>query len=157
MIKDSTRSATRFSATIGSIPWKGVRTRIRGFIGELFEAKLAAALGRARYECPGVPAAGLPKGQLARVMAWCCPAVWPGKSIVSRVWRKTKGGWDAWNRVRSRGSRSSEYPRRHGRARAPRQEGDINLAAGCLDFIGAGCRSRTRDLLITNQLLYQLS
>jgi hypothetical protein len=26
-----------------------------------------------------------------------------------------------------------------------------------LVFIGAGCRSRTRDLLITNQLLYQLS
>ncbi len=25
------------------------------------------------------------------------------------------------------------------------------------DFIGAGCRSRTRDLLITNQLLYRLS
>jgi hypothetical protein len=25
------------------------------------------------------------------------------------------------------------------------------------DFTGAGTRSRTRDLLITNQLLYQLS
>ncbi len=26
-----------------------------------------------------------------------------------------------------------------------------------LDFCGAGCKNRTRDLLITNQLLYQLS
>ncbi len=26
-----------------------------------------------------------------------------------------------------------------------------------IEFIGAGCRSRTRDLLITNQLLYRLS
>jgi hypothetical protein len=29
------------------------------------------------------------------------------------------------------------------------------ILLGCFD--GAGCRSRTRDLLITNQLLYQLS
>ena len=32
----------------------GVRTRIRGFIEELLEAELDAALGRARYERPGV-------------------------------------------------------------------------------------------------------
>ena len=31
----------------------GVRTRIRGFIEELLEAELDAALGRARYERPG--------------------------------------------------------------------------------------------------------
>jgi hypothetical protein len=32
----------------------GVRTRIRGFIEELLEAELDAALGRARYERPCV-------------------------------------------------------------------------------------------------------
>ena len=32
----------------------GVRTRIRGFIEELLEAELDAALGRARYERPGM-------------------------------------------------------------------------------------------------------
>src|SRR5437763_5801425 len=31
----------------------GVRTRIRGFIEELLEAELDAALGQARYERPG--------------------------------------------------------------------------------------------------------
>src|ERR1700678_2733188 len=31
----------------------GVRTRIRGFIEELLEAELDAALGRGRYERPG--------------------------------------------------------------------------------------------------------
>jgi len=83
---------TRFSATIGSILCKGVRTRIRGFIGELFEANSPPRWDGRGTNVPRVPAAGLPKGRLARVMAWRCPAVWPGKGIVSRVWRKTKGG-----------------------------------------------------------------
>ena len=33
----------------------GVRTRIRGFIEELLEAELDAALGRDRYERPRLP------------------------------------------------------------------------------------------------------
>jgi putative transposase len=39
-----------------------VRTRIRGFIEELLEAELDAALGRARYERPGVEGGGSAKG-----------------------------------------------------------------------------------------------
>jgi hypothetical protein len=35
--------------------------------------------------------------------------------------------------------------------------GISRMAAGGLDFIGATRRTRTDDLLITNQLLYQLS
>ena len=33
---------------------------------------------------------------------------------------------------------------------------DNEIAGNVLEF-GAGCRNRTRDLLITNELLYQLS
>ena len=40
----------------------GVRTRIRGFIEELLEAELDAALGRARYERPGGFGDESPKG-----------------------------------------------------------------------------------------------
>ena len=40
----------------------GVRTRIRGFIEELLEAELDAALGRARYERPGGVGDESPKG-----------------------------------------------------------------------------------------------
>ena len=40
----------------------GVRTRIRGFIEELLEAELDAALGRARYERPGGVGDEAPKG-----------------------------------------------------------------------------------------------
>ena len=37
----------------------GVRTRIRGFIEELLEAELDAALGRDRYERPRLAEAGV--------------------------------------------------------------------------------------------------
>jgi transposase-like protein len=143
----------------------GVRTRIRGFIEELLEAELDAALGRARYERPGVVgdeapkrAAGsrhghrerrllgtfgattvrVPRARLAtpegntrewrnatipayqrrtkradaliagaylsgtntRRVRRALAALFEGavgKDTVSRVWRKTKGDWDAWN------------------------------------------------------------
>ena len=143
----------------------GVRTRIRGFIEELLEAELDAALGRDRYERPRmiggdshkgvagsrhghrerdlmgtfgattvrVPRARLqtPGGKTAewrnatipayqrrtkRADALICGAYLSGtntrrvrralaalfggavgKDTVSRVWRKTKGDWDAWN------------------------------------------------------------
>src|ERR1700684_2959079 len=39
----------------------GVRKRIRGFIEELLEAELDAALGRARYERPGAGGGGSPE------------------------------------------------------------------------------------------------
>ena len=45
----------------------GVRTRIRGFIEELLEAELDAALGRDRYERPRWPAAVLAGALSARV------------------------------------------------------------------------------------------
>ena len=112
----------------------GVRTRIRGFIEELLEAELDAALGRARYERGRVKVEGSPKGGVGSrhghrersllgtfgATTVCVPraagaylsgtntrrvrralaalfggAV--GKDTVSRVWRKTKGDWDAWN------------------------------------------------------------
>jgi hypothetical protein len=44
--------------------------------------------------------------------------------------------------------------------RLPKRGPDRNVeqfSSQSFDFIGAGCRIRTRDLLITNQLLYQLS
>jgi putative transposase len=143
----------------------GVRTRIRGFIEELLEAELDAALGRARYERPGpvgdasrkgavgarhghrdrsllgtfgattirVPRARLtsPEGKTSEWRNVTIPAYRRrtkradaliagaylsgtntrrvrralaalfggavGKDTVSRVWRKTKGDWDAWN------------------------------------------------------------
>jgi transposase-like protein len=40
----------------------GVRTRIRGFIEELLEAELDAALGRDRYERPGMRGGDSPRG-----------------------------------------------------------------------------------------------
>src|ERR1700704_3205943 len=40
----------------------GVRTRIRGFIGELLEAELDAALGRDRYERPRLSETGVGGG-----------------------------------------------------------------------------------------------
>ena len=55
-----------------------------------------------------------------------------GKDVVSRVWRKAKGDWDAWN-ARSLaeevpdGDRSAD-PRRHCCARSARQKGDLGLA-----------------------------
>ncbi len=146
----------------------GVRTRIRGFIEELLEAELDTALGRYRYERPGL--AGKPGSEGPTSMAghrhghrerqilgtfgattvrvprarltghdgktgeWknaTIPAYQRrtkradaliagaylsgtntrrvrralaaafggavGKDTVSRVWRKTKGDWDAWN------------------------------------------------------------
>ena len=45
--------------TIGSILWKLGGTRIRGFIEELREAELDAALGRDRYERPRVAKTGV--------------------------------------------------------------------------------------------------
>src|SRR5665811_995597 len=149
----------------------GVRTRIRGFIEELLEAELDAALGRDRYERPrlaekdaaerqavvvghrhghrerglmgtfGAVTVRVPRGRLetpdGKTAEWknaTIPAYQRrtkradaliagayfagtntrrvrralaalfggavGKDTVSRVWRKTKGDWDAWN-VRS--------------------------------------------------------
>jgi transposase-like protein len=143
----------------------GVRTRIRGFIEELLEAELDAALGRDRYERPRmsggdcargvvgsrhghrerglmgtfgatmvrVPRARLatPEGKTAEWRNAIIPAYQRrtkradaliagaylsgtntrrvrralaalfggavGKDTVSRVWRKVKGDWDAWN------------------------------------------------------------
>jgi transposase-like protein len=143
----------------------GVRTRIRGFIEELLEAELDAALGRARYERGRVDGDGsaegavgsrhghrersllgtfgattvrVPRARLAspegKTSEWrnaTIPAYQRrtkradaliagaylsgtntrrvrralaalfdgavGKDTVSRVWRKTKGDWDAWN------------------------------------------------------------
>src|SRR5450432_1026406 len=143
----------------------GVRTRIRGFIEELLEAELDAALGRARYERRGgvgdesargavgarhghrergllgtfgattvrVPRAGLttPEGKTSEWRNATVPAYQRrtkradaliagaylsgtntrrvrralaalfggavGKDTVSRVWRKVKSDWDAWN------------------------------------------------------------
>ena len=143
----------------------GVRTRIRGFIEELLEAELDAALGRARYERGRVEGDGsakgaagsrhghrergllgtfgattvrVPRARLAtpegKTSEWrnsTIPAYQRrtkradaliagaylsgtntrrvrralaalfggavGKDTVSRVWRKTKGDWDAWN------------------------------------------------------------
>jgi putative transposase len=146
----------------------GVRTRIRGFIEELLEAELEAALGRDRYERPRlaetgagdesvvtaghrhghrerqlmgsfgpvtvrVPRARLetPDGKTAEWKNRTIPAYQRrtkkadaliagaylagtntrrvrralaalfdgavGKDTVSRVWRKVKGDWDAWN------------------------------------------------------------
>ena len=143
----------------------GVRTRIRGFIEELLEAELDAALGRDRYERAGmsgghsprgvtgcrhghrersllgtfgattvrVPRARVatPEGKTAEWRNAIIPAYQRrtkradaliagaylsgtntrrvrralaalfggavGKDTVSRVWRKTKGDWDAWN------------------------------------------------------------
>jgi transposase-like protein len=143
----------------------GVRTRIRGFIEELLEAELDAALGRDRYERSGmsggnsprsvlgcrhghrersllgtfgstkirVPRARLatPEGKTAEWRNATLPAYQRrtkradaliagaylsgtntrrvrralaalfggavGKDTVSRVWRKTKSDWDAWN------------------------------------------------------------
>src|SRR5260370_18072665 len=43
----------------------GVRTRIRGFIEELLESELDAALGRNRYERPSTSGGGSPKGAVA--------------------------------------------------------------------------------------------
>jgi transposase-like protein len=142
-----------------------VRTRIRGFIEELLEAELDAALGRDRYERPrtgeghspkgvvgtrhghrergllgtfGPTAVRVPRARLAtpdgKTAEWrnaTIPAYQRrtkradalitgaylsgtntrrvrralaalfggavGKDTVSKVWRKTKGDWDAWN------------------------------------------------------------
>src|SRR4051794_10717783 len=69
MTTNSTRSAT--NSTEGEHflcdDWfdpleNGVRTRIRGFIEELLEAELDAALGRARYERPGAAGDEAPRG-----------------------------------------------------------------------------------------------
>src|ERR1700723_1541283 len=143
----------------------GVRTRIRGFIEELLEAELDAALGRARYERPGAGGGGSPESSAGsrhghrerrilgtfgatmvrvprarlttpegKTREWrnaTIPAYQRrtkradaliagaylsgtntrrvrralatlfggavGKDTVSRVWRKVKGDWDAWN------------------------------------------------------------
>jgi transposase-like protein len=146
----------------------GVRTRIRGFIEELLEAELDAALGRDRYERPRVAKTGVggrqgvgaghrhghrerqlmgsfgpvtvrvPRARLevsdSKTVEWknaTIPAYQRrtkqadaliagaylagtntrrvrralaalfggavGKDTVSRVWRKVKGDWDAWN------------------------------------------------------------
>jgi putative transposase len=143
----------------------GVRTRIRGFIEELLEAELDAALGRDRYERPRVAESGRPvvrtghrhghrerqlmgtfgpvtvhiprarletsdgktgewknrtipayqrrtkkadaliagaylAGTNTRRVRRALAALFGGavgKDTVSRVWRKVKGDWDAWN------------------------------------------------------------
>ena len=143
----------------------GVRTRIRGFIEELLEAELDAALGRDRYERPRTGGGNSPMGAVGsrhghrerglmgtfgavtirvprarlttaegKTAEWrnaTIPAYQRrtkradaliagaylsgtntrrvrralaalfggavGKDTVSRVWRKTKGDWDAWN------------------------------------------------------------
>src|ERR1700719_941676 len=51
-----------------------------------------------------------------------------GKDTVSRVWRKVKGDWDAWN-GRSLADDRPVDPRRDGGARAARPESDVHLAA----------------------------
>ena len=53
--------------TIGSTLEAGVRTRIRGFIEELVEAELDAALGRDRYERPRPAEAGAGGGPVGGV------------------------------------------------------------------------------------------
>jgi hypothetical protein len=47
----------------------GVRTRIRGFIEELLEAELDAALGRNRYERPGASGGDFPRALPSRATA----------------------------------------------------------------------------------------
>src|SRR6202789_3887531 len=55
----------------------GVRTRIRGFIEELLEAELDAALGRARVmNVPALAAAILPRASPAHVTAIGSVAFW---------------------------------------------------------------------------------
>jgi transposase-like protein len=156
----------------------GVRTRIRGFIEELLEAELDAALGRDRYERPRLAETGVGGGPVMRaghrhghrerqLIGTFGPVTvhvprarlktsdgktgeWKnrtipayqrrtkkadaliagaylagtntrrvrralaalfggavGKDTVSRVWRKVKGDWDAWNARSLRTSRSS--------------------------------------------------
>jgi len=168
MMMDSTKAAARSTEEEHFLcdDWfdpleNGVRTRIRGFIEELLEAELDAALGRARYQRGGVERKGavgsrhghrersllgtfgattvrVPRARLAipeggtsewrnatipayqrrtkradaliagaylsgtntRRVRRALAALFGGavgKDTVSRVWRKTKGDWDAWN------------------------------------------------------------
>jgi len=168
MMMDSTKAAARSTEEEQFLcdDWfdpleNGVRTRIRGFIEELLEAELDAALGRARYQRGGVERKGavgsrhghrersllgtfgattvrVPRARLAipeggtsewrnatipayqrrtkradaliagaylsgtntRRVRRALAALFGGavgKDTVSRVWRKTKGDWDAWN------------------------------------------------------------
>src|SRR5271156_1261733 len=172
MTTDSTRPAAgstegeHFLCDDWFVPLEnGVRTRIRGFIEELLEDELDAALGRGRYERAGAADKESPKGaagsrhghrergllgtfgattvrvprarlatpqgktsewrnatipayqrrtkradaliaganlswtntrRVRRALAALCGGA-VGKDTVSRVWRKTKGDWDAWN------------------------------------------------------------
>jgi putative transposase len=53
------------------------------------------------------------------------------KDTVSRVWRKVKADWDAWNaRSLDRRAGCAAYSRWHGGRRAARPQGNRNLAAG---------------------------
>jgi hypothetical protein len=52
-----------------------------------------------------------------------------GKDTVSRVWRKVKTDWDAWNARPLADEPIAAHSRRHRGARAARPQGDFHLAA----------------------------
>src|SRR5437764_14137678 len=76
----------------------GVRTRIRGFIEELLEAELDAALGRARYERGRVEAGGCARGGVGtRHRRWpACGRMFPSSAArftsTATCWRTRPSG-----------------------------------------------------------------
>src|ERR1700723_2689166 len=87
----------------------GVRTRIRGFIEELLEAELDAALGRARYERPGAGGGGSPESSAGgvtpetawRSLLWIWRGVTTGTaSDTSYVYRLSDAARYSWRLLR---------------------------------------------------------
>jgi putative transposase len=71
MDKDSTTAPDADQTLFGGAAWfdpieAGLRERIRGFLEDLFEQELTAAVGRRRYERSGAAAAGHRHGHRAR-------------------------------------------------------------------------------------------
>src|SRR6516164_3612207 len=117
MTKDTTKEAAVAAEALLLDDWfdaieDGVRARARGFIETMLEEELSEALSRPRYgrRKPGEDEAapsvvGVRHGHRERTLTGtfgktriAVPrARLTGKDVVSRVWRKTKGDWDAWN------------------------------------------------------------
>src|ERR1700684_4551789 len=120
MTKDTTKEAAVAAEALLLDDWfdaieDGVRARARGFIETMLEEELSEALSRPRYgrRKPGEDEAapsvvGVRHGHRERTLTGTFGktrvgvprarvAGAGGKDVVSRVWRKTKGDWDAWN------------------------------------------------------------
>src|SRR5262245_2632646 len=124
------------TGTFGRIALEVPRARLVGADGKTSEwkSKVLRAYQRRTLAADALIASAYLAGTNTRRVRRALKALFAdglGKDVVSRVWRKVRSDWEAWNArslARRRADRAVD-PRRHGRSRPARSKSDVNLAA----------------------------